>query len=124
MLVIILSNRIFQKKILKKNMIELSFKEQILQGIPAELPEQKQYDLSVSHAPKRKDILSIDEKKLAIKNALRYFHPTHHEILAPEFYEELLKYGRIYMYRFRPDYKMFARPINEYPHQALQAAGI
>jgi len=103
---------------------ELTFKEQILQGIPDELPELKPYDLSVSHAPKRKDILSVAEKKLAIKNALRYFHPKHHEVLASEFYEELVKYGRIYMYRFRPGYKMFARPIEDYPHQSLQSAGI
>ena len=103
---------------------ELTFKEQILQGIPDELPEVKPYDLSVSHAPKRKDILSVAEKKLAIKNALRYFHPKHHEVLASEFYEELVKYGRIYMYRFRPGYKMFARPIEDYPHQSLQSAGI
>ncbi len=104
--------------------LEVSFKEQILLGIPDELPESKPYDLSVSHAPKRKDILSIAEKKLAIKNALRYFHPKHHEVLAPEFYDELIKYGRIYMYRFRPDYRIFARPIEEYPHQSLQAAAI
>ncbi len=103
---------------------ELSFKEQILQGIPDELPELKPYDLSVSHTPKRKDILSTTEKKLAIKNALRYFHPKHHEILGQEFYNELIKYGRIYMYRFRPEYKMFARAINDYPHQSLHAAGI
>jgi len=103
---------------------ELTFKEQILQGIPDELPELKPYDLSVSHAPKRKDILSVAEKKLAIKNGLRYFHPKHHEVLASEFYEELVKYGRIYMYRFRPGYKMFARPIEDYPHQSLQSAGI
>ena len=103
---------------------ELTFKEQILQGIPDELPEVKPYDLSVSHAPKRKDILSVAEKKLAIKNGLRYFHPKHHEVLASEFYEELVKYGRIYMYRFRPGYKMFARPIEDYPHQSLQSAGI
>lgn len=103
---------------------ELSFKEQILQGIPDELPELKPHDPSVSHAPKRKDILSIAEKKLAIKNALRYFHPKHHEILAQEFYDELIKFGRIYMYRFRPDYKMFARSIKDYPHQSLQGAAI
>ncbi len=103
---------------------ELSFQEQILQGIPHELPSLKPYDVAVSHAPKRKDILSVAEKKLAIRNALRYFHPRHHEVLAPEFYDELLKYGRIYMYRFRPDYKMFARPLNDYPHQSLAAAGI
>ncbi|HEV8514767.1 MAG TPA: urocanate hydratase, partial [Cyclobacteriaceae bacterium] len=103
---------------------ELSFKQQILQGIPDVLPELKPYDPSVSHAPKRKDILSIAEKKLAIKNALRYFHPKHHEVLAQEFFDELLKYGRVYMYRFRPDYKMLARPIEEYPHQSLQGAAI
>lgn len=103
---------------------ELSFQDQILQGIPEELPEAKPYDLSVSHAPKRKDILSIEEKKLALKNALRYFHPKHHEILAKEFYDELQKFGRIYMYRFRPTYKMYARAIAEYPHRCLQAAAI
>ncbi|MBS1486416.1 MAG: urocanate hydratase [Bacteroidetes bacterium] len=104
--------------------VELSFREQILQGIPNELPEVKLFDTSVSHAPKRKDILSVEEKKLALKNALRYFHPKHHEILAKEFYEELQKFGRIYMYRFRPEYKMFARPINDYPFQSLQAGAI
>src|SRR5258708_16415004 len=103
---------------------ELSFQEQILQGIPDELPEIKPYDQSVSHAPKRKDILSVEEKKLALKNALRYFHPRHHEVLASEFYEELQKFGRIYMYRFRPEYKMFARAINEEPNQCMQAAAI
>ncbi|MBI1767507.1 MAG: urocanate hydratase [Bacteroidetes bacterium] len=103
---------------------ELSFQEQILQGISDELPEIKPYDQSVSHAPKRKDILSVEEKKLALKNALRYFHSRHHEVLASEFYEELQKFGRIYMYRFRPDYKMFARPVSDYPHQCLQAAAI
>jgi len=101
-----------------------SFKDQILQGIPDELPEVKPYDYSVSHAPKRKDILSVGEKKLAIKNALRYFHPRHHERLAAEFYDELIKFGRIYMYRFRPGYKMFARPARDYPHQSTQAAAI
>lgn len=101
-----------------------TFKEQILQGIPDELPPVKEYDLQVSHAPKRKDILTLEEKKLAIRNALRYFHPRHHEVLAPEFYEELQRFGRIYMYRFRPDYPMFARPIHEYPHQSLQASAI
>ena len=101
-----------------------TFKEQILQGIPDELPPVKAFDSSVSHAPKRKDILSADEKKLAVANALRYFHPKHHAVLAKEFYEELLQYGRIYMYRFRPDYEMYARPINEYPAQSMQAAAI
>src|ERR1044071_9509932 len=100
------------------------FKQQILQGIPDELPEAKPYDQSVSHAPKRKDILSVDEKKLAIKNALRYFHPKHHEVLAGEFYNELITFGRIYMYRFRPRYDMYARAIHEYPYRSLHAAAI
>lgn len=101
-----------------------TFKELILQGLPDELPPVKPLDSSVSHAPKRKDILTADEKKLAVENALRYFHPKHHEVLAKEFYEELLRYGRIYMYRFRPEYKMFARPISEYPCQSQQAGAI
>jgi len=100
------------------------FQQHILQGIPAELPQPKSYESSINHAPKRKDILNADEKKLAIQNALRYFEPKHHAILAKEFAEELKTYGRIYMYRFRPDYKIFARPINEYPHKSLQAAAI
>jgi urocanate hydratase len=103
---------------------QLSFKEQILQGIPGELPDKKDFDPSVNHAPRRKDILSQDEKKLAVQNALRYFQPRHHRTLAPEFYEELIQYGRIYMYRFRPEYKMFARPIEEYPAQCKEAAAI
>jgi urocanate hydratase len=102
----------------------ISFQEQILQGIPDQLPEPKPLDQAVSHAPKRKDILSVEEKRLALHNALRYFHPRHHEVLAPEFYQELQTVGRIYMYRFRPDYEMKARPIHEYPHQSLQAAAI
>jgi urocanate hydratase len=101
-----------------------SFRRQILEGIPSELPSPKPYDQSVDHAPRRKDILSVSEKKLAIRNALRYFHPRHHPVLAREFYEELLRYGRIYMYRFRPDYEMFARPVDEYPWQTLQAGSI
>lgn len=101
-----------------------SFQQQILQGIPDHMPALPAYDHTVSHAPKRKDILSLDEKKLAIRNALRYFHPKHHAILASEFYDELIRYGRIYMYRFRPTYKMYARPVHEYPHQSLQAAAI
>jgi len=105
-------------------MSQADFKTAILQGIPEELPKPKPYDTSVSHAPVRKDILSKAEKKLALKNALRYFHPRHHAVLAPEFAEELKRYGRIYMYRFRPDYEMLARPINEYPHQSVQAAAI
>lgn len=102
----------------------LSFKEQILQGIPEELPPPREYDYSVNHAPKRKDILSAAEKKQAVRNALRYFHPRHHEILAPEFFKELIDFGRIYMYRFRPHYPMFARPIHEYPFKTLQAGAI
>lgn len=105
-------------------MAEQDFKSLILQGIPAELPPAKEYDLSVSHAPRRKDILSDNEKKLAVRNALRYFDPRHHEVLATEFYGELMAYGRIYMHRFRPSYAMHARPINEYPHRCLQAAAI
>ena len=102
----------------------MDFKEAILQGIPKELPDPKPYDPNVNHAPKRKDILTVEEKKLAIKNALRYFPKEWHEILAPEFKEELEKYGRIYMYRFRPDYEMYARPIDEYPYKSKQAAAI
>lgn len=102
----------------------MTFKEQILQGIPDVLPPKKSLDHSVSHAPKRKDLLSREEKKLAIQNALRYFHPKHHETLAPEFYEELQQFGRIYMYRFRPDYAMHARPIGEYPSKSVQTAAI
>lgn len=101
-----------------------SFQEQIREGIPAILPTVKAYDPTVSHAPRRKDILTPDEKKLAIQNALRYFHPQHHAVLAPEFYQELITYGRIYMYRFRPDYAMHARPLHEYPAQSRQAAAI
>ena len=102
----------------------LSFEQEILQGIPEILPEPKAYDDAVSHAPKRKDILSVGEKKLALKNALRYFHPRHHPVLAPEFYEELQQFGRIYMHRFRPDYAMHARPVAEYPYRSLHAASI
>lgn len=105
-------------------MTTLSFREQILQGIPGELPPAQPYDASVNHAPRRKDILSTEEKKLAVRNALRYFPPRHHAVLAPEFYDELIRFGRIYMYRFRPAYSMHARPIQEYPHQSLQAAAI
>jgi urocanate hydratase/very-short-patch-repair endonuclease len=102
----------------------LSFKEQILNGIPSELPATKTYDTSINHAPKRKQILSVEEKKLALRNALRYFDPKHHAVLAPEFKQELNDYGRIYMYRFRPEYEMKARNIYEYPHQSKQAAAI
>jgi urocanate hydratase len=103
---------------------KMSFKELILQGIPTELPELKSYDEAVNHAPKRKDILSTEEKKLAIRNALRYFDQKLHPMLAAEFASELKHYGRIYMYRFRPDYKIYARPIDEFPHQSKQAAAI
>jgi len=102
----------------------LSFKEQILQGIPDSLPALPAYDSTANHAPKRKDILTAEEKKLAVRNALRYFHPKHHSILAKEFYQELQDYGRIYMYRFRPTYEMKARAIDEYPAQSKQAAAI
>ena len=100
------------------------FQQSIREGIPAELPAPKAYEPEINHAPKRKDILTKEEKKLAIRNALRHFDPKHHAVLAPEFAEELEKYGRIYMYRFRPDYKMYAHNINDYPHKSLQAAGI
>ena len=100
------------------------FQHHILQGIPDELPLVKEYDSTINHAPKRKAILTKDEKKLAIKNALRYFNAKHHALLASEFAKELTDYGRIYMYRFRPDYKIYARPINEYPHKSKQAAAI
>ncbi|MGZ4099432.1 MAG: urocanate hydratase, partial [Bacteroidia bacterium] len=100
------------------------FQKNILQGIPAELPSPKSFDSQINHAPKRKDILSAEEKKLAIRNALRYFDEKHHPILAKEFAEELKTFGRVYMYRFRPDYKIYARPITEYPHKSLQAAAI
>ena len=101
-----------------------NFRNFILEGIPKVLPEKKEYDLNINHAPIRKDILSIDEKKLALKNALRYFSKDMHHTLAPEFLEELKKYGRIYMYRFRPDYKIYSRNINDYPHKSKQAAAI
>ena len=100
------------------------FRKAILEGIPEELPEPKAYDESINHAPKRKDILSDKEKALALKNALRYFHPRHHAVLANEFAHELRTYGRIYMYRFRPDYPMYARHIDEYPAKSRQAAAI
>lgn len=99
-------------------------KNTILKGIPNELPAKKPYGFKVNHAPKRKDILSDKEKKLALKNALRYFPKELHKILATEFLNELQKYGRIYMYRFQPNYKMYARPINEYPAKSKQAASI
>ncbi len=102
----------------------MTFKEQILQGIPQELPPKRAYAKDVNHAPKRKDILSHQEKKLAIKNALRYFPKKWHKELAEEFANELKEYGRIYMYRFKPNYDFYARPIEEYPHKSIQAAAI
>jgi urocanate hydratase len=100
------------------------FKKQILQGIPSDLPPIKPLDTLLNHAPKRKDILSAEEKKLAIRNALRYFDKKHHPVLSKEFAQELTNYGRIYMYRFRPDYAIHSRPITDYPHKSKQAAAI
>ncbi len=102
----------------------MTFKEQILQGIPSELPQKKQYPEGINRAPKRKDILSAEEKQLAIRNALRYFPKKWHKELAIEFAQELKDFGRIYMYRFKPDYEMYARPISEYPAKIQQAAAI
>jgi len=102
----------------------INFKQQILQGIPNELPNTKPYNTEINRAPKRKDILSNTEKKLALQNALRYFPEKWHSLLAKEFLEELNRYGRIYMYRFKPDYQMYARPIQEYPAKSQQAAAI
>jgi urocanate hydratase len=101
-----------------------AFQQAILQGIPSELPAPRPFDPSANHAPKRKDILSLAEKRLALKNALRYFPKKHHPELAAEFAHELKTYGRIYMYRFKPTYKIFARDIDAFPHQSRQAAAI
>lgn len=100
------------------------FQDDIRAGIPDVLPAPKPYDTAINHAPKRKDILTADEKELALRNALRYFDRKHHAELAVEFAEELARYGRIYMYRLRPDYEMYARPIDEYPARSRQAAAI
>lgn len=100
------------------------FKRHVLQGIPNELPVVKHFDNTLNHAPKRKDSLTREEKKLAVRNALRYFDKKHHHILAKEFAQELKDFGRIYMYRFRPDYKIYARTIDDYPYQSRQAAAI
>ena len=102
----------------------LSFKAQILQGIPNELPPKKEFDPKINHAPVRKQILTAAEKKLALRNALRYFPSKHHSVLAKEFAEELKNYGRIYMHRFRPDYEIKAKHFEAFPHQSKQAAGI
>jgi urocanate hydratase len=112
---------------LKLNTTKMSteeFKKEILQGIPDELPPPAKYDSTVNHAPVRKDILTDEEKKLAVRNALRYFPKKHHKVLAAEFADELKKYGRIYMYRFRPKYEMYERNIDEFPHKSRQAAAI
>lgn len=105
-------------------MTKEEFKKEIRIGIPDYLPEMPVYDEEINHAPKRKDILKPEEKKLALRNALRYFPKKFHAQLAPEFAEELKEYGRIYMYRYRPTYEMYARPIEEYPYNSKQAAAI
>ena len=102
----------------------MTFKEQILQGLPSDLPASRTYPKDADRAPKRKDILSADEKKLALRNALRYFPKKWQSVLAPEFAQELLDFGRIYMYRFKPEYTMRARSINDYPAESQQAAAI
>ena len=102
----------------------MNFKDQILQGIPKQLPAAKSPSAAINHAPKRKDILSAEEKNLAVRNALRYFPKEWHSVLAGEFMEELKEYGRIYMYRFMPDYEMYARPIEAYPATTSKAAAI
>lgn len=102
----------------------MTFKDQILEGIPENLPKEKAYNPNINHAPNRKNILTVEEKKLALSNALRYFDKKHHETLLPEFKNELETYGRIYMYRFRPDYEIYARPLDQYPAKSKQAAAI
>jgi len=104
--------------------MSLSFQEELSQGIPATLPALPEFDLTINHAPKRKEILTKEEKKLALRNALRYFPSNLHDTLAPEFASELETYGRIYMYRYRPTYEMYARPIHEYKANSQQAAAI
>ena len=106
------------------NAIELSFCDEILEGIPENLPPKRAYDSSYNHAPKRKSVLNAEETKLALKNALRYFDKKHHAVLIEEFKNELDTYGRIYMYRFRPTHKIVAHPINDYPANSKQAAAI
>lgn len=107
-----------------KEISKEEFRLLVQAGIPDVLPEVKEYELDINHAPKRKDVLNEVEKELALKNALRYFPAKNHAVLAPEFANELKKYGRIYMYRFRPDYKILARPIEDYPYKSKQAASI
>lgn len=101
-----------------------TFQAQIKAGIPEAIPPKKDYELDINHAPKRKDILDAEEKQLALKNALRYFPKEQHAALAKEFYQELQDFGRIYMYRYRPDYKIKARHLDDFPHRSKQAAGI
>ena len=101
-----------------------AFHQDILQGIPSQVPPKKAYEPTINHAPKRKEILSHEEKKLALRNALRYFPKEQHEELIGDFLYELETYGRIYMFRYRPDYTMYARPIEEYPGKSLQAKAI
>jgi urocanate hydratase len=104
--------------------METTFQEQIKEGIPTNIPRLKEFDATINHAPKRKDILNAEEKKLALRNALRYFPKEQHSELAKEFLQELHTHGRIYMYRYMPDYKMYARPISDYPGKSLQAKAI
>ncbi len=113
-----------ETEILTLNTEKMTFKEEIQQGIPQQLPKLKPYDTEVNHAPKRKKILSAEETKLALRNALRYFDKEHHATLLPEFRSELENYGRIYMYRLRPDHKIYARPVSEYPGKSDQAKAI
>ncbi len=101
-----------------------NFKKEVSRGIPVSLPELQPYDPAVNHAPRRRDVLTAEEKRLALRNALRYFSPQLHDVLAPEFAAELRDYGRIYMYRYRPSYEMKARPLSEYPHRSVHAAAI
>jgi urocanate hydratase len=112
------------EKLAEREISNEEFKRIIQQGIPKELPALKLYEQDINHAPKRKDILNKEEKRLAIENALRYFKKRHHAILSKEFAQELKVYGRIYMHRFRPDYRIYARPIHDYPHRSKQAAAI
>ncbi|MCD4772662.1 MAG: urocanate hydratase [Bacteroidales bacterium] len=105
-------------------MTHKNFQNEVLMGIPEILPSPKKYEKDINHAPIRKDILNVEEKKLALKNALRYFDSKHHKVLAKEFAQELKDYGRIYMYRFRPDYKITARSIDEFPYKSKQAGAI
>ena len=104
--------------------METTFQEQIKEGVPQQIPSLKQFDTTINHAPKRKDILNAEEKKLALRNALRYFPKEQHSELAKDFLQELHTHGRIYMYRYMPDYKMYARPISDYPGKSLQAKAI